>query len=451
MEELLTRQEFFIEAYGNLFLKGTPEYAALSNLSAREEIPFIKEGRTRKYRRSDIDVIKSKIQEIVGVEWLSILSVAYDNGVASSTFSSWCDQGLIPGYLKGKGIESCKILDVIQIIEILKNQKSNVLEKHCNTPSYFPCKICGKKFQVKPSHYESGAKITCSKECSKEYRKNDKLFVGSKSNKKMDIDDGLRQILEGELLGDGCLSRTKQCINAMFQYKTSNLQYSEYVKSLFNIFDPSNDYDHSQYTHLERATGYSWYTKTNPSLTEIYDRWYPDGIKIVPRDLELTPLVCLHWYIGDGCLETNHKTKQQYIELHTQGFNESNIDLLVQKLNDLGFIARKAKAKLNKLGHMTYKITISSKSMTKFLKYIGKCPVESYEYKWEILDPTYYLYEEYIYSTGNIAEMLGKPSSSIRKMVESEWFQKAGIDCIKMWSKLRFSEEGLQKLLKLMC
>lgn len=30
-------------------------------------------------------------------------------------------------------------------------------------------------------------------------------------------------------------------------------------------------------------------------------RWYPKGLKIVPNDLVLTPLILSHWFAGDGC------------------------------------------------------------------------------------------------------------------------------------------------------
>ena len=304
-------------------------------------------------------------------------------------------------------------------------------------------------FKISPSKYESGNKVTCSEECSIKYRTDQKIFPGSESNEYIQINDDLRQIIDGELLGDGCIIKPKSCINSLFQYKTSNQEYSDYIKSKLLSFDPSHDYDHSQYIHLERATGISWYTKTNPSLTEIYNRWYPDDIKVVPRDIKLTPLTCLHWFLGDGCLSTNTKTQQQYIELHTQGFSVDDIDFLVSSLNSIGFKASRVKARLKKNSdEMTYKIAISPKSMTKFLKYIGECPVDSYKYKWKILDSTYYLYEDYIYSTGDIGKMLGRDAREINSMAKSDWFRRAGIDCVKMWSRLRFSEEGYQRLRK---
>ena len=97
---------------------------------------------------------------------------------------------------------------------------------------------------------------------------------------------------------------------------------------------------------------------------------------------------------------------------------------------------------------MKYIIKIPPKYFTKFLKYIGPCPVESYKYKWNILDPTYEKYEKYIYSTGDVGKKMGIDKKKIRYYASTTWFKSSKIDAIKMWSRLRFSQDGFDQFKK---
>lgn len=42
-----------------------------------------------------------------------------------------------------------------------------------------------------------------------------------------------------------------------------------------------------------------------PLTREQRGRWYPNGIKVVPEDLVLTPIVAAHWFMGDGSSRWN--------------------------------------------------------------------------------------------------------------------------------------------------
>ena len=56
------------------------------------------------------------------------------------------------------------------------------------------------------------------------------------------------------------------------------------------------------------------------------------------------------------------------------------------------------------------------------------------------------LYERYCYSTGDVAKKLNKDAREINSFSKKQWFIDAKIDAIKMWTRLRFSEEGFQHL-----
>jgi hypothetical protein len=114
-------------------------------------------------------------------------------------------------------------------------------------------------------------------------------------------------------------------------------------------------------------------------LRDLRTKWYPDGKKHVPADVELSPTACLYWYLEDGSLE-KRKNKAERIVLCSMGFSRKENEMLVEKLKKiLGF---KDGIKVMKRGSIRLNI-LQAKS---FLEYIGgKSPVRCFDYKF---DPT---------------------------------------------------------------
>jgi hypothetical protein len=74
-------------------------------------------------------------------------------------------------------------------------------------------------------------------------------------------------------------------------------------------------------------------TRAMPCITELYNMFYVNGVKIVPKDLYnlLTPEALAHWIAGNGTHDTNG------ILLQTQSFtikeNIFIINVLIVKFN----------------------------------------------------------------------------------------------------------------------
>jgi len=105
--------------------------------------------------------------------------------------------------------------------------------------------------------------------------------------------------------------------------------------------------------------------------------WYPNGIKCVPEDIELTPLSCLYWYLEDGSPDlTNQRIKG--IVFSTPGFTKSENKNLVNKLKRVLNI--KDGVSINKRNY----IRLNKIPALLFLNYIGgKSPVQCYTYKFD--------------------------------------------------------------------
>ncbi len=175
--------------------------------------------------------------------------------------------------------------------------------------------------------------------------------------------------INGELLGDGSLHCHSSC-SARFDYGSKHLEYINYVSDTLAQFGIMQGGKIRK--QVTCATCYKYASLTYIDLFDIWVEWYAYGGKQIPKNLELTPVVCRQWYIGDGYL---HKcsSKRPYIIMSTQGFSVINVLWLIDKLKQLGFTATRQSN--NVLG-------ISTDSTKAFLDYIGKCPVKCYEYKW---------------------------------------------------------------------
>lgn len=78
-----------------------------------------------------------------------------------------------------------------------------------------------------------------------------------------------------------------------------------------------------------------------PELIYLRERWYKKmngkTVKVIPRDLKLTPTTLLFWYLGDGSLirRKNDPNRVPFIVLATNNFSKEDVNFLIQKLKEL--------------------------------------------------------------------------------------------------------------------
>lgn len=96
-------------------------------------------------------------------------------------------------------------------------------------------------------------------------------------------------------------------------------------------------------------------------LAHLRKKWYPDGKKLVPRDLILTPRTLLHWYIGDGGVSSE-------LYLHTQSFPLVDVNFLKYLLEHELDIEVRLKERPDK--PKLYYLTIPIRYFDSFLDYL---------------------------------------------------------------------------------
>ena len=186
-----------------------------------------------------------------------------------------------------------------------------------------------------------------------------------------DLSGDLLEWINGELLGDGCVSITRSRFCGYFCYASKFREYINYVSEFLS----QRGIKQRSYIRVRYDKGkpyYHYLSKNYPELLELRRRWYPEGAKIVPKDIQLTSLTCRQWYIGDGSCNSSRRD----LRLHSQGFPIEDVEFLVDKLKNIGFKCSRLKNSND--------IYIWSKSINDFIDYIGECPVDCYRYKWDV-------------------------------------------------------------------
>lgn len=223
--------------------------------------------------------------------------------------------------------------------------------KNCNKKSYhknkeneeYLCRECKK----------SKTKRNRSRECRKcqnliEYQSlsamrnailKNSICASCKSNQIPSIlTDHQKEILDGLMLGDGSIvfpnkNRSKYprlCLNR----KTNDKEYLNWQYNIFKEFYSSEPKDRDIYdkrtNKVYKST--SLISKSGQLFLDYYNKWYPNKKKIVPRDLKLSPLLLLIWFLDDGFIQKPKNNLR--LKLATDGFIEEDVKFLCSLLNE---------------------------------------------------------------------------------------------------------------------
>jgi LAGLIDADG DNA endonuclease family/NUMOD3 motif len=109
-----------------------------------------------------------------------------------------------------------------------------------------------------------------------------------------------KEIFDGIMISDGSLEHSN--ISARI---TLGFKYKETIERIINDLNNMDYCPVYEHNYVDKRTGnkvVNFFTKShfNRTLFNEYYRWYNDNIKIIPRDIQLTPLFCYWWYVMDG-------------------------------------------------------------------------------------------------------------------------------------------------------
>ena len=109
---------------------------------------------------------------------------------------------------------------------------------------------------------------------------------------------------------------------------------ANYFLFLLSELSPLGLTKYRESSYLDKRTGkeyksLNFWTKTIPILTELYNKFYSNKVKLVATDLSLlTPVAIAHWIMQDG---SRGSSKGLYI--CTDSFTKKEVQQLVDYLN----------------------------------------------------------------------------------------------------------------------
>ena len=197
-------------------------------------------------------------------------------------------------------------------------------------------------------------------------KRNEEGFIFHKKHELLKLEDPLSisqiDVINGSLLGDGSLYKRspKNPGNSFFRKSQtpSRLEYLEWTNNILGIYSKNikEVYSKSKIIHVsdkivskpcERfLSSYELTSISHPIFSELEKKWYkrnPNGeydyqilgkntktrIKIIPSDLELTPLTVAIWFCDDGWHSKSKKTAQ----FCTHSFSVSEVNFLISLFN----------------------------------------------------------------------------------------------------------------------
>jgi hypothetical protein len=195
------------------------------------------------------------------------------------------------------------------------------------------------------------------------------------------LNDVQKQVLHGMLLGDSTFvkdTRRGESYRVIFFHSEKQKDYFDKKVNLFNKFNTKVVNYISGYGKLCYRTGFS-----NPYLHYAYNIIGNRKNNISYEFLNsITPLTLAIWYLDDGSREKGSdeiNTTNKYSRANFSAFryDENVVDLLINKLNELGYQASKRFAKRDN----GFLICLNSEGSQKFFNDIAKYIPASMSYK----------------------------------------------------------------------
>jgi len=181
-----------------------------------------------------------------------------------------------------------------------------------------------------------------------------------------------KSLIIGSILGDGYMRIMHGRKNAFLEV---NHAYAakEYVDWKYAVLQSIAGSPPKTRKGNGKRIAYRFYTRQHPEITELFQRFYRNGRKIIPDDITLDALALAVWYMDDG---SQCRTSDVY--LNTQQFTEQDQVRLIQLLSGMGIESRMNRDK-------TYwRLRIIKSSLPRFRQLIQKYIVPAMRYKIEL-------------------------------------------------------------------
>lgn len=178
-----------------------------------------------------------------------------------------------------------------------------------------------------------------------------------------------RSIIIGSLLGDGYMRIIPGKHNAFLEINHS-IKAKAYVDYKYTSLKRLCKSAPKERDGNDDRVAYRFFTKQSKELTDLYNQFYRNNKKIIPKDLVLNPTILAVWYMDDGS-----KCRPHDIYLNTQQFSIEDQKILLHKLREINIDARLNKDK------KYFRIRILKDSVNTFMRIVSPYVFTSMRYK----------------------------------------------------------------------
>ena len=195
------------------------------------------------------------------------------------------------------------------------------------------------------------------------------------------------EMINGLLLSDATITKGRT------PYENSRLQMMQAEKNeqlclklqshLQDLGFDTGTYKHNSKYKWKGETRFGWktlvYSSQHPVFTWLRKKWYPQGKKIVPDDVVITPKTLAYWFMGDGSTTLKGKQKNVvHLVLCTEGFIDEDLQKLKIRIEFLGINGIKFS---NQVSYGKRLAIYKSEEQVKFLNIIAPYVLPIFMYK----------------------------------------------------------------------
>lgn len=204
--------------------------------------------------------------------------------------------------------------------------------------------------------------------------------------KEFELTQDCKNYIDGLLMGDGSVSLTSKWSGYYIQ--GVSMRYRPWTQKIkqdferFGIESKADTYDIKERCYI----GYKMppielarvLSKSYVTFCNFRERWYPNGKKVFPKDIQFTAQTLANWYMGDG----SRSKRQKQVMFATPSRSQRELDFILSKFKrEWGYNPKMAPKKPN-----GYDIRLNKKDAEDFLKRTLPFKVSCFDYKW-IEDP----------------------------------------------------------------
>jgi len=192
----------------------------------------------------------------------------------------------------------------------------------------------------------------------------------------MSFTEAQQQWFDGSMLGDGSLELSSKSRNARYKVERwgTDREYLLLEHNIFKEFCSKESIRECQKHDSRTGIFYDsiyFRTLTNDIFTEHHKKWYPEGIKLVPKDLKLNKQLLCSWLMDDGHIEL-YGIKKNLVKLTfaTDDFTKEDVEFLCSLLSERynGCYFSPIKNGLAKNGRQRYVIKASNSATIELIR-----------------------------------------------------------------------------------